>query len=151
MFRCVNSANETDENMLKHFLSLWPGWQNYNAANILSTPSWKLFVKSRDISSGGEEIIACLIFSVVSPTAEVIDLYVLPSSRKQGIAKHLFMYATAQLNHLDKVSEIILEVRPSNKPARSLYQSLGFLLIAERKKYYSDGENAMILRKDLSH
>ena len=40
---------------------------------------------------------------------------------------------------------ITLEVRVSNKKARSLYESLGFHALGERKDYYDDPkENAMI-------
>jgi len=44
---------------------------------------------------------------------------------------------------------IMLEVRKSNSVAISLYKKFGFIQIAERKKYYFDGEDALIFRKEI--
>ncbi len=41
-----------------------------------------------------------------------------------------------------KAQRFLLDVRRSNIRAIRLYQSLGFKIVSERKKYYSDGENA---------
>lgn len=45
--------------------------------------------------------------------------------------------------------EALLEVRPSNRPALRLYRRLGFLQLAVRRGYYSDGEDALLMRKEL--
>lgn len=46
-----------------------------------------------------------------------------------------------------------LEVRPSNRAARALYQRLGFAEVGRRHNYYPDGqqqrEDALVLRLDL--
>ena len=44
------------------------------------------------------------------------------------------------------VDEIFLEVRPTNSSAIKLYEKLGFENISVRKKYYSDGEDAMVFK-----
>jgi len=38
-----------------------------------------------------------------------------------------------------------LEVRASNSPARQLYLSLGYGQVGERRRYYEDGEDAIIM------
>ena len=38
-----------------------------------------------------------------------------------------------------------LEVRRSNTPARSLYESFGFAVSAVRRAYYEDGEDAFVM------
>jgi ribosomal-protein-alanine N-acetyltransferase len=38
-----------------------------------------------------------------------------------------------------------LEVRQSNQTAQALYAKFGFKVAGERRKYYADGENALIL------
>lgn len=43
-------------------------------------------------------------------------------------------------------AEVLLEVRADNVGARALYARRGFVQIAERVKYYADGEDALILR-----
>lgn len=45
--------------------------------------------------------------------------------------------------------ECLLEVRVSNAAAIGLYQKYGFLQIAVRKKYYEDGEDALVMQKTL--
>ena len=39
----------------------------------------------------------------------------------------------------------LLEVRASNQPAMRLYASLGFEHVGLRKKYYQDGEDAVLM------
>ena len=41
--------------------------------------------------------------------------------------------------------ESTLEVRRSNKVAQSLYQKYGFEVVGERRRYYKDGEDALIM------
>lgn len=47
-------------------------------------------------------------------------------------------------------TSIDLEVRKSNEPAIKLYKSYGFKVISVRKGYYSNGEDAYIMVKDLT-
>ena len=46
------------------------------------------------------------------------------------------------------LKKIFLEVRKSNIPAINAYKKAGFNQISVRKKYYSDGEDALILIKE---
>ena len=39
----------------------------------------------------------------------------------------------------------LLEVRPSNVSAVTLYRSLGFAVLARRERYYDDGEDAFVM------
>jgi ribosomal-protein-alanine N-acetyltransferase len=44
-----------------------------------------------------------------------------------------------------------LEVRPSNAPARALYEAFGFEVVGRRRGYYADtGEDAILLARDLA-
>ncbi len=40
---------------------------------------------------------------------------------------------------------VILEVRPSNRRALALYRRLGYATIGRRPRYYSDGEDALVM------
>ena len=44
-----------------------------------------------------------------------------------------------------KANAMTLEVRPSNKGAIHLYESLGFKSVGRRRGYYEDGEDAEIM------
>jgi ribosomal-protein-alanine N-acetyltransferase len=41
-------------------------------------------------------------------------------------------------------------VRVSNEPAKSLYQKQGYKEVTVRKRYYPDGEDALIMQKNLT-
>ena len=43
----------------------------------------------------------------------------------------------------------MLEVKASNQGALSLYSKLGFDEVGRRPRYYSDGEDALLLQKQL--
>ena len=47
------------------------------------------------------------------------------------------------------VEEIYLEVRVSNRPARTFYAGLGFREAGRRTRYYLDGEDALVLVLDM--
>lgn len=86
----------------------------------------------------------------VPPEADVMNLAVAPSCRGQGIGRGLMTALTAQL-HRRGITALFLEVRVSNVLARSLYDSLGFVEVGRRPKYYvNPTEDALILRKELT-
>lgn len=45
---------------------------------------------------------------------------------------------------------VSLEVRPSNQSAIALYRKLGFVEIGRRKRYYQDGEDAILMEYENS-
>ncbi|MBO5046013.1 MAG: ribosomal protein S18-alanine N-acetyltransferase [Clostridia bacterium] len=45
------------------------------------------------------------------------------------------------------VKTLFLEVRASNVPAQMLYQKHGFCFLSVRRKYYKDGEDALVMKK----
>lgn len=47
------------------------------------------------------------------------------------------------------VKKVFLEVRKSNAPAIACYKKCGFVKIAERARYYRDGEDALIMEASL--
>jgi ribosomal-protein-alanine N-acetyltransferase len=99
----------------------------------------------------GAEIEKCLVgiisFSVTIDTADLEDVFVLPSFRRKKIADDLFNAMEENLSALN-VQKLFLEVRKSNFPAISFYQKKGMKKISERKKYYSDGEDAIVFVKE---
>ncbi|MGL5042932.1 MAG: ribosomal protein S18-alanine N-acetyltransferase [Culicoidibacterales bacterium] len=90
--------------------------------------------------------ILCKI-SFIDGFIEVFKVVISPESRRMGIAKSLFEELFDYAEEV-KVSEVILEVRASNKGAISLYKNLGFDIMGERKNYYTNPqEKAIIFRK----
>ena len=75
--------------------------------------------------------------------AWISTLGVLPAYRRRGIARALLLESEEKL----KVSRIRLSVRASNQPAISLYSSFGYQQHSVWSRYYTDGEDALVLQK----
>ena len=95
--------------------------------------------------------VAAIWYQCVAKRAEVIDLRVLASERRQGLGRKLLW---ASLTALVDVWAVELEVRSSNVAARALYESLGFCETGLRPNYYAtaDGrEDAILMMLALDH
>ena len=88
--------------------------------------------------------VAAIWYQCAAEQADLIDLRVLASERRQGFGRQLLC---ASLTALGDVSAVALEVRSSNAAARALYQSLGFSETGARPNYYAtpDGREDAIL------
>jgi [ribosomal protein S18]-alanine N-acetyltransferase len=79
--------------------------------------------------------------------AMITNIAVAPDWRRHGVGRHLLDALICQAAD-EELFRLSLEVRPSNQPARRLYESAGFTAIGVRKGYYADnGEDAIIMQK----
>jgi ribosomal-protein-alanine N-acetyltransferase len=78
----------------------------------------------------------------------VKDLAVHPDHRSRGVGSTLLDTALSRLRE-QGATTAKLEVRPSNAPARSLYERHGFDALRSVEGYYDDGENALIYVRGL--
>ena len=95
--------------------------------------------------------VAAIWYQCVARRAEVIDLRVLASERRQGLGRKLLR---ASLTALGDVGAVELEVRSSNVAARALYESLGFSETGLRSNYYATAggrEDAILMTLALNH
>jgi ribosomal protein S18 acetylase RimI-like enzyme len=101
----------------------------------------------------GPALDALLLASVVPPDAEILNVYVHPSRRGQGIATALLRAA------LDRIKEsharrVWLEVRESNVAALHIYEAAGFRRTGRRAEYYpvlgKRNEDALVLETTLT-
>lgn len=70
---------------------------------------------------------------------DVISIAVSETCRRAGVGSKLLKSVLTQK------SELFLEVRESNINAIAFYKNYGFNSVGIRKKYYPDGENAIIM------
>ena len=94
----------------------------------------------------GDEVIGQIGVRSVLDELHVTNVAVRPGHRGRGHARAMIQgalsaYPDARLVHL--------EVRPTNRAARTLYQSLGFRETGRRPRYYGD-EDALLMTLDLS-
>lgn len=87
-------------------------------------------------------------FWMVADEAEIMKIAVDVPYRRQGIGGALL---TAMLDEAQKggAAQIFLEVREGNRPARRLYEKKRFYSYAQRERYYSDGESAVLYKRKL--
>lgn len=81
---------------------------------------------------------------VIDDFADIATLAVVPEYRRQGIASRFInmIYAEARRRG---ATRILLEVRTDNEPAKTMYEKLGFNILAERPNYYGPGRDAYMM------
>lgn len=86
----------------------------------------------------------------IADEMHITNVAVHPDWRRQGIGRALLgsVLADARTRHLRVV---VLEVRPSNREAITLYEFFGFRVVGRRRGYYYDtGEDALIMETGLA-
>ena len=85
----------------------------------------------------------------VGDEAEIARLGVFEPQRGQGIGLALVRAALGEFKQRG-VTSVFLEVRARNEGAARLYERAGFEEIARRKNYYANGEDARVMKRELS-
>lgn len=91
------------------------------------------------------------VLSTGAGEAHLLNICVEQALRRRGIGREL-LYAVLDLAQGIGVRDVFLEVRRSNRPAMTLYESLGFERLGVRRGYYQahDGrEDAIVYRLEL--
>ncbi len=94
---------------------------------------------------GGEEIVGYAGLADTGGTGDVQTIAVRRDHHGRGLGGVLLDALLAEAAARG-CTEVLLEVRADNAGARALYDRRGFVQIAERTRYYADGESALILR-----
>lgn len=95
-------------------------------------------------------IIGYAILRIEGEDGHLTNIAVDKKYQRKSIAKKIlsFILNLASENNL---SQVLLEVRPSNKAAIALYESFGFIKLAIQKGYYQDPvEDCYIMKKAVS-
>ena len=95
-----------------------------------------------DLAVGG------LLSEVAEGRLQILLLAVSPHERSEGAGRAL-MRAAIRWAFESDLDAVALEVRASNDPAQSLYESLGFVAVDLRPRYYPDGDQAVSMAVSL--
>ncbi len=76
----------------------------------------------------------------------IASLAIAPAQQGRGWGKYLL---EVLLKLADNADYALLEVRPSNTRAIRMYEQFGFTRLGVRKRYYQNGEDALVMRKML--
>ena len=86
-------------------------------------------------------------YVIAADELQIIDIFVQPEYRRQGLAEKALRELFMENQHLNSA---YLEVRISNTAAQNLYHKLGFEKAGIRKNYYNNpAEDAVLLKKPL--
>ena len=124
-------------------------WIEGDYEHLAEDPSGKILVAELE-TMDPPKILGFAAFHRILDEAELRNMAVDPEHREQGVGKALLEDARERLLKAG-ARRVFLEVRASNKPALSLYCSVGFGLYSLRKGFYRDpDEDAYVLALELN-
>ena len=94
------------------------------------------------------EMLGYICGDAIYEDAQLMSVATAPAHRKKGVARELIAAFEKECKKRG-AQGCFLEVRVSNIPASTLYQSVGYAPIGLRKRYYQDGEDAIVMQKIL--
>lgn len=80
------------------------------------------------------------------PDADVLTLAVDPAEQRRGWGDRLMQCLLAEARRR-RCTNVLLEVRAGNAAAVALYEGHGFERVGVRRRYYADGDDALVMRR----
>lgn len=109
----------------------------------LERPWARIWVaREGQLGSGVSHTVGYLVAWHVADELHVMNVATRSDRRRRGIGRALVDAAVAYAR-ARRVRHALLEVRRSNRPAISLYRSVGFFAMGVRTRYYADDEDAV--------
>jgi ribosomal-protein-alanine N-acetyltransferase len=97
----------------------------------------------------GDRVIGFCIVHLLPPDAELLEIAVDPTARRQGVGGALVQVGIEEARRRGCMT-MCLEVRIGNQAAQSVYHRAGFEEVGLRPRCYRDnGEDAVVMRLDL--
>ena len=122
---------------LRAFANPWP------RKSYLFEISENEYSKPVVIEIAGEVIGHAVVWEVYEEF-HIATMAISPDYQGNGWGDYLFRNL---LNMAEKAEFALLEVRKSNARAIAIYEKYGFRIIGYRKRYYRNGEDALVMKK----
>lgn len=122
-------------------------WQKKDYLYELNDNPYANYLKMSIKETG--EIIGYIGFWIKFEFAEITKVSIKKEYQGHKLSKLLMADCIRRIK-LASCVNITLEVRTSNVVAKHLYESFGFVATATRKKYYENGEDAILMIKELN-
>jgi ribosomal protein S18 acetylase RimI-like enzyme len=119
-----------------------PAFMNWSSDSIrtaVETSQFRFFQTEHD------QIASMICFQQNPDFTEILALGTVSEFQRQGYSEKLLKQFTDECGATSKF--ITLEVHCKNQQAINLYQKCGFKIVRIRKKYYSDGADALVMDK----
>ncbi|NER81098.1 MAG: ribosomal protein S18-alanine N-acetyltransferase [Leptolyngbya sp. SIO1D8] len=120
-------------------------WSEAGYRREIDSPNSDLLgLKIDQAFESAEQLIGVGCLWAILEEAHITLLGIAPNYRDQGLGQWLLL-CLLQSARDRGLTHATLEVRASNQPAQKLYEKYGFKVAGERRRYYQDGETALIL------
>ncbi|WP_308446376.1 ribosomal protein S18-alanine N-acetyltransferase [Elioraea sp.] len=119
-------------------------WDADAFAALLAMPGAFALIAAEDATPAG-----FVLARIAADEAEIVTLGVVPRARRRGHGTRLAAAAAAEAQARG-AGRLFLEVAAGNAAARRLYGRLGFREVGQRRGYYPDGADALVLALALS-
>ncbi len=113
-------------------------WSKQAFIDEINNPLARYFVLETE-----DEVIGYAGLWHIIDEGHITNIAIKKEFRGQGLSK-LLLKELIKFFDDNSLSFLTLEVRESNTVARGLYESFGFKIIGERKKYYENNETAVL-------
>jgi [ribosomal protein S18]-alanine N-acetyltransferase len=127
----------------------WTEDQYLQALQYESTRRLVFVIDEPSAPEAPTRVQAFLVAQHIPPEWELENIVVAETARRKGLGTRLLQHllSTARESNSDSV---FLEVRESNRAARTLYEQAGFTQTGRRKSYYTNPpEDAVLYRRIL--
>lgn len=94
------------------------------------------------------KVIGYIVLYINCGEAHIMNIAVAAAHRRQGIGRSLMLFALDIIKTND-ADVIFLEVAVNNSAACQLYRQFGFEVFGRRKRYYRNGGDAYVMRKEI--
>jgi ribosomal-protein-alanine N-acetyltransferase len=100
------------------------------------------------VALADRQVAGYLVTQWVVDEIHILNVAVDGARHRQGIGIQLMNFILKR-GASRGMRDVFLEVRVSNAPAIALYERLGFEQLTVRKRYYNDGEDAIVMHRRL--
>ena len=145
MIRLIEITTENYQDYLDQILQI----ENVSFTSPWSINAFKAEIKNPSCHlwglTTGKVLLGYICFWMFDSEIQVINVAVHPKNRRQSLGYYI-LTKTIEASLSKGIRHIWLEVRPSNLPARKLYEKLGFKKVGRRPRYYTDtNEDAIVM------
>ena len=147
------TVREMDEKDIPEVLAIqnathFENWDEKALKRLLSKTYTFGYVALAPNAAGEWKIAGYAVFSLAADEAELLAISTAQEFLRKGVATEVFAEGEEALADAG-ARNFYLEVRESNATAIAFYRNLGFDKSGLREKYYSDGEDAILMSRPL--
>ncbi len=135
------TLHDLDGIMAIEQISFSAPWPRTAFAEEIEGRSWSRVI----VAEENDRVVGFIVYWIITTELHLLNLAIDPQWRRRGIASSLVEHLVER-GRKERRTEILLEVRITNRSARDLYHRFGFRKLAVRPGYYTDnGEDALVM------